>query len=127
MTLELDDPVTPPNPDPTNQLQFELWKLDIKEHRTKIQEYSNFRAGLYNVVIGQCTESLQDKSKSHQDFLAAYQDGIELLLLIKELTYTYEERRNYQMHYVMLRNTFTVSSKERTCPYNVIMSYSWPR
>ena len=93
MTLELDDPVTPPNPDPTNQLQFELWKLDIKEHRTKIQEYSKFRAGLYNVVIGQCTESLQDKLKSHQDFLAAYQDGIELLLLIKELTYTFEERR----------------------------------
>ena len=91
--LELDDPEAPPDPDPTNQLQFEIWKLDIKEHRTKLQEYSNFRAGLYNVVFGQCTESLQDKLKSHQEFPAAYQDGIELLILIKELIYTFEERR----------------------------------
>ena len=28
-------------PDPENCAQFELWKLDIKEHRTKLQEYSN--------------------------------------------------------------------------------------
>ena len=89
----LDDPEAPPDPDSTNQLQFEIWKLDIKEHFTKLQEYSNFRAGLYNRVFGQCTESLQDKLKSHQGFLAAYQDGIELLILIKELIFTFEEQR----------------------------------
>ena len=50
--LQLDDPVVPANPDPANQLKFEIWKLDIKEPRVKVQEYSNFRAGLYNVVFG---------------------------------------------------------------------------
>lgn len=90
--LELDDPEPPPNPDPNNQILFEIWKLDIKEYREKAKEYSNFRSGLYNTVFGQCTEALQDKLKSHQDFHAADQDGIELLSLIKELTYTFEER-----------------------------------
>jgi hypothetical protein len=36
---------------------------------------------------------LQDKLKSHSDFPSAYQDGIALLLIIKTLTYTFEERR----------------------------------
>ena len=69
--LELNDPDIPANPDPTNQLEFEIWKLDIKEHRIRIQEYSNFRSGLYNVILEQCTEASQDKLKSHRDFAAA--------------------------------------------------------
>jgi hypothetical protein len=93
MELELDDPEAPDNPDPRDQVGFELWKLDIKEHRLKLQEYANFRAGLFNVVFGQCTESLQDKLKSHENYNAANQDGIELLALIKEITYTLEEQR----------------------------------
>jgi hypothetical protein len=70
-----------------------MWKLEVKEHRVKEQEYSNFRAGLYNVVFGQCTKALQDKLKSHSNFPNAYQDGIALLTIIKTLTYTFEERR----------------------------------
>jgi hypothetical protein len=83
----------PVTPDPTNPVEFEMWKLEVKEHRIKEQEYSNFRAGLYNVVLGQCTEALQDKLKSHTEFPHAYQDGIALLTIIKTLTYTFEERR----------------------------------
>jgi hypothetical protein len=75
--LELVDPTPPPNPDPTNPIAFEMWKLEVKEHRVKEQEYANFRAGLYNVVFGQCTEALQDKLKSHTDFPNAYQNGIK--------------------------------------------------
>jgi hypothetical protein len=40
-----------------------MWKLEVRDHRAKAQEYTNFRAGLYNVVFGQCTEALQDKLK----------------------------------------------------------------
>jgi hypothetical protein len=92
-SLELDDPVQPEAPDPGDQIAFEIWKLDIKDYRVKVQEYANFRSGLFNTVMGQCTEALQDKLKSHQDFNIAEQDGIELLALIKELTYTFEEQR----------------------------------
>jgi hypothetical protein len=91
--LELVAPIAPTNPDPTNAIAFEMWKLEARDHRAKAQEYDNFRAGLYNVVFGQCTEALQDKLKSHSDFPNAYQDGIALLAIIKTLTYTFEERR----------------------------------
>ena len=56
----------------------------------KEQEYySNFRAGLYNIVFGQsCTEALQDKLKSHSDFPKAYHDGIlACLVIINALIY----------------------------------------
>jgi hypothetical protein len=86
-------PTAPDDPDPTNTIAFEMWKLNIKEYRVKEQEYENFRAGLYNVVLGQCTEALQDKLKSHTEFPGVYQDGIGLLVIIKTLTYTFEERR----------------------------------
>ena len=40
--LELDALTAPENPDPDNALAFEVWKLDIKEHWVKEQEYTNF-------------------------------------------------------------------------------------
>jgi hypothetical protein len=55
----------------------------------KEQEYSNFRAGLYNIVFGQCTEALQDKLKSHSDFPKAYHDGMARLVIINALIYTH--------------------------------------
>ena len=91
--LELDDPTAPVNPDPVDVLAFKVWKLDIKEHQIKEQEYSNFHTGLYNVVLGQCTNALHDKLKSYTGFPKAYQDGIALLtIIIKTLMYTFEKR-----------------------------------
>ena len=40
--LQLDAPATPMNPDTADALAFKLWKLDIKEHWVKEQEYANF-------------------------------------------------------------------------------------
>ena len=91
--LTLVDPVAPANPDPNNTLAVELWKLEIKEHRDRVHHYDDFRAGLYNVVLGQCTDALEDRLKSHPDFPAAANNGIALLVIIKRLTYTFEERR----------------------------------
>ena len=89
--LHLDNPTKPDDPKTESMIAVELWKIEIKEYFVKTQEIANFRAGLYNVVLGQCTELLQDKLKSHPDFPAAYQDGIALLKIIKALTYTFEE------------------------------------
>jgi hypothetical protein len=93
--LELQDPIILEDPNPTNRLEFETWELDIEEQRRKVQEYINFHQGLYNVVLDPCTESLQDKLKSHSEFGLAHKDGIELLILIliKESTYPFEERK----------------------------------
>jgi hypothetical protein len=91
--LNLDNPQAPVDPDPANQLAVEIWKMELKEHREKVQHYENFRAGLYNVVLGQCTEALEERLKSHEDFPAAHNNGVALLMIIKRLTYSFEERR----------------------------------
>jgi hypothetical protein len=91
--LKITDPTAPPNPDPSDAIAFEMWKLEVKDYRAKQHEYNNFKAGLYNVVFGQCTEALQDKLKSHPDFPGVYQNGIGLLSIIKTLTYTFERAK----------------------------------
>jgi hypothetical protein len=44
-------------------------------------------------VLGQCTEALEEQLKSHEDFPTAHNDGVALLQIIKQLTYSFEERR----------------------------------
>ena len=90
-TLDLADPVEPPAPDPGNQVAFQQWKYVYKEYMTKIQEYMSFRSGLYNLVMGECTEALKDRLKSHEDFIGTNQNGITLLILIHSLLHTFEE------------------------------------
>ena len=90
-TLDLADPVEPPAPNPGNQVAFEQWKYVYKEYMTKIQEYTNFHSGLYNLVMGQCTEALKEHLKSHEDFISANQNGITLLILIHSLLHTFKE------------------------------------
>ena len=36
-TLVLNDPTVPDAPDPTDVAEFEVWKLDIRDHRAKAQ------------------------------------------------------------------------------------------
>ena len=89
-TLDLADPVEPLAPDPGNQVAFEQWKYVYKEYMIKMQEYTNFCSGLYNLVMGQCTEALEEHLKSHEDFVGANQNGIALLILICSLLHTFE-------------------------------------
>ena len=55
-TLDLPDPTEQPAPDPANQVAFERWKYVYKDYMNKVQEYTNFRSGLYNLVMGQCSK-----------------------------------------------------------------------
>ena len=91
--LTLVDPTEPENPPDGNQVAFELWKMDLKEYREKLKVYANFRAGLYSLVLGQCTDALQERLKSHHDYQGASQDGIALLVIIGSLIHTFEENR----------------------------------
>ena len=43
--------------------------------------------------MGQCSEALKERLKSHEDFMDANQNGIALLILIRSLLHTFEERR----------------------------------
>jgi chorismate mutase len=44
-------------------------------------------------VLDQCSEALEDRLRSHHSYLAADQDGITLLIIIKTLLHTLEERQ----------------------------------
>jgi hypothetical protein len=81
--LTINDPVAPVDPDLANQLAVEVWKMELKEHHEEVQLYANFQAGLYNVVLGQCTEALEEQLKSHEDFPVAHNNGVALLQNIK--------------------------------------------
>jgi hypothetical protein len=59
------------------------WVHFLSVQKTIPQVFKNFRDGLYVLVLGQCSDALQDKLKSHRDFDACNQDGIALLLIIK--------------------------------------------
>jgi hypothetical protein len=50
--LELNDPTPPDDPSPADVLALERWRVKIKEHSIKEQEFKNFRAGLYNLHQG---------------------------------------------------------------------------
>ena len=91
-TLELANPVEPPAPDPGDQVAFECWKYVYKEYMIKMQEYTSFRSGLYNLVMRQCTEGLKECLKSHEDFVGVNQNDIALLVLIHSLLHTFEEQ-----------------------------------
>ena len=80
--LALADPTEPDNPAEGDQVAFKLWKMDLKEYREKLKVFANFRAGLFSLVLGQCTDALQERLKSHHDYQAASQDGIVLLVII---------------------------------------------
>ena len=91
--LVLVDPTALDNPPEGNQVAFEIWKMDIKEYREKLKVFANFRAGLYSLVLGQCTNALQEHLKSHHDYQTANQDWIALLVIIQSLIHTIEENR----------------------------------
>ena len=43
--------------------------------------------------MGQCTTTLEDQIKSHVDYAAASQDGVQLLQIIKQLTFSFKDHK----------------------------------
>ena len=110
--LFLEDPEAPECPKNAGYVfAMEEWKADLKEYRTKISEYAAFHAGLYNVLVSQCTEVLMDKLKSHPSFEEANQDGITLLKIIKVILYSFEQTR-YQEDELMTIKTIFYTFKQ---------------
>ena len=93
--LELNDPSPPAEPTgEISAIQLKRWEFAEKDYRNKLKAYSDFRAGLYSTVLGQCTDGLKTKLESRGEFAAANQDGIALLRLIRTVAHTFEHRSN---------------------------------
>lgn len=104
--LKLKELTEPTQPDPTNPIALEKWKYEYKEFKNKEQEYINFRSNLYNLVFGQCTDALQSRLRSHDDFNKNKQDGIELLKMIKSIIHTFEEHQEPADSYDVIKEGF---------------------
>ena len=86
-------PEEPPAPDPANQVAFERWKYVYKEYMNKLQEYTQFPFGSLQPRDGTMLRGSEERLKSHKDFMDANQNGISLLVIIRSLLHTFEERR----------------------------------
>lgn len=63
-----------------------------KEYPKRVTTYANFRAGLYQIVWGQCTATLRTKPETFQEFDQAFQDGLALFGLLRKVVHTFEKR-----------------------------------
>ena len=86
--------------------QVEDWRLDSRDYRSQVFEYANFKTGLYTIILGQCTDTMKDKLKSHPEFTAGRQNGIALLKLIMTILYSFEEASHEEDELMVIRRAF---------------------
>ena len=84
-------PTEPVDPPAWDVIALEHWKVQFKQYNERLEDYHDFLTNLYNLIMGQCTIDLEDQIKSHVDYAAASQDGVQLLQIIKQLTYSLED------------------------------------
>ena len=98
--LELKDPEKAKVPDdPTDPIQMEEWKMEYKARKDQVKAYRNFRASLFSVILGQCTPLMKDKLQAKPEYEAINdeRDGVALLKLIKQTTFTFDSGRIYKL------------------------------
>eukprot|EP00934_Nitzschia_sp_Nitz4_P008987 Nitzschia sp. Nitz4//scaffold353_size16344//11151//16190//NITZ4_008865-RA/size16344-processed-gene-0.13-mRNA-1//1//CDS//3329548925//8977//frame0 len=94
--LTLTNPTEPPEPeDRADVIAGFRWKSEFAKFNDKIDHYNDFRTGLFSVVMGQCSASMKDRVKSHQDYpqVNQSQDGVQLLSIIEKVLHTFEARQ----------------------------------
>ena len=69
----------------------------LKERAEQIDVYNNFLAGLFNLILGQCTKLMKDKlhTRAEKDQINQTQNVPSLICTI---THTYDERQVKQVH-----------------------------
>ena len=98
--LQLDMPAPVADPaEGATAAEVERWKMAYKKNIEQVEVYQNFLAGLFNLLLGQCTEIMKDKLRARLEYeeINQTQNGIRLLALIKQLTFTYDDNRRYEV------------------------------
>ena len=52
--------MAPPPPDLVNMVLMELWKMDLKEHQKKLEDYQCNMAKVYAIILDQCSPTICD-------------------------------------------------------------------
>ena len=98
--LEIPPPQRPEIPEDEStmtMLAVEQWKMEFKQIQEQEVAIGSFKSSLCSLLLGQSTPVLKDKLKAHASFesIQTSRDGIELLKLIKSITFTYDSDRVY--------------------------------
>ena len=87
MSAEQADPID------GDSLALERWKLQLKRYNGHTEVYQDCLANLYNAVMGQYISALKDRVKSNiKHAEVSCQNGIRLLWIMKQLTYSFEDK-----------------------------------
>jgi hypothetical protein len=87
------EPVDPV--DPNNKVAMKKWEREYDKYRKwKVSMAENIKT-LYNLVWGQCSETMQQNIESLDEYtdMRSDSDGIELLLAIKNTAYNYSDEK----------------------------------
>jgi Reverse transcriptase (RNA-dependent DNA polymerase) len=119
--LILDMPALPVAPGANaTAIEVEIWKSDHKEYRERTRVYDDFKAGLCSIVLGQCTEALTSNIRSNNAFAAAQQDGIAMLMIIRDIMNNVEGHRNIADAICEMEETFYKMKKKK---YESLQNY----
>ena len=88
--------VEPPDPDITNVLALEQWKNKMKRHDDLVQTRNEISKQAFAVILGQCSQSVQDKLTARPAFanVQATTDVMSLLDMIKTSLYAGATTKN---------------------------------
>jgi hypothetical protein len=95
-TLQMPTLIKPPRPTSTNKFdQFE-WQNDIRAHHTRCTNLEDGMKRLYNIVYGQCSETMVQRLTTLDHFkvgILGKSDAIVLLTAIKHISFNFQSQK----------------------------------
>ena len=117
LQLMADATLTPPSdPSPSATLTENLiWQKEVDMFVKRRETYSNNKCALYSVVWGQCSEAMQAKFKSNDNYVNIHENynSLDVIAAIKGISYKFECQKNL---YVALDNAKTAFYTYRQGP-----------
>ena len=85
----------PADPDVNNPLELEMWKLDLKDHRKKVDDRERNMEKVYALILEQCSPTIRDRIEAAATWttINSTSDAIGLLELIRQSLYQRATRR----------------------------------
>ena len=102
-TLSLPEKEEPDEPDnPDDRIEMKKWERSYDRYYKGQKDLEEHVKTLYNLVWGQCSESMQQKIESLATYQTMYtaNDGIALLVAIKNTSYDYQSQK-YRIESIM--------------------------
>jgi hypothetical protein len=95
-TLQLPALTKPPRPTSTDEFDRIEWQNDIRAHHTRVTNLGDGMKRLYNIVYGQCSETMVQRLTALDNFevdILGKSDAIALLTAIKRISFNFQSQK----------------------------------